>query len=159
MNLAELEAAFLEFKDQVPTLEGLMTNTAIQSWNGYTDITTNTRYTLMIAPIPIRILSVAVSFEYWTIAGSDTSYWTGIIEHGTQAGGFPDMATRTTQLTGANANNGITQRTPWTWDAAEWGTTDLSAGELLTVNWYATGTPAPEPLHFPALYTIRYREL
>jgi hypothetical protein len=159
MTLEELEAAFLQFRDQVPTLEGLMTNTAIQSWNGYTDITTNTRYTLMAPLIPVRILGVAVSFEYWTQAGSDTSFWTGAIEHGTNATGFPDMAVKTTQLTGALANGGITQRTPWTWDAESWTTTDVAAGELLTVNWYAAGAPAPSALHFPALYTIRYREL
>jgi hypothetical protein len=157
MTLEELEAAFLEFKDQVPTLEGLMCNTAYASWNGAVDVSTSARYTLMVAPIPIRILSVAVSFEYWTLAGSDTSYWTGSIEHGTNAAGFPDMAVKTTQLTGALANNGITQRTPWTWDSAVWGTTDLAAGELLTVNWAPTGSP--DALHLPKCYTIRYREL
>jgi hypothetical protein len=153
----ELAAQLAALRQQTPTLEELLVTTAFQSWKGATELTTATRFTLLIAPIPVRILSVAVSFEYCSIAASETSYWTGVLEHGDGPAGFPDIAARSTRGTGANANGGITARKAWTWDAATWGRADLAVGELLTVTWTPTGTPAA--LHLPALYTIRYRAL
>lgn len=153
----ELAAQLAALRQQTPTLEELLVTTAFQSWKGATEVTVPTRFTLLVAPIPVRILSVAVSFEYWTLASSETSYWTGVLEHGDGPAGFPNIAARSTRGTGADANSGITARKAWTWDAAAWAGADLAAGELLTVTWSPTGEPAP--LHLPALYTIRYRAL
>jgi hypothetical protein len=153
----ELAAQLAELRRQTPTLEELLVTASFQSWKGATDLTKPVRFTLLVAPIPVRILSVAVSFEYWTIAASETSYWTGVLEQGDGQAGFPDIAARSTRSTGANANGGITARKAWTWDAAAWSGADLAAGELLTVTWTPTGTPAA--LSLPALYTIRYRAL
>lgn len=158
MTLEELEAAFLAAQAATPTLEELLFSDTIVSWNGSTTITGSTRFTLLVAPIPVRILSVAVSSEYQTLAASDTAYWTCALEHGTNAGGgFPDLAVRSTQSTGANANGGISSRVPWTFDAATWVGQDVAAGELLTVNWIPTGSVAA--LQFPQTYTVRYRPL
>lgn len=153
----ELAAQLAELRRQTPTLEELLVTASFQSWKGATDLTKAVRFTLLVAPIPVRILSVAVSFEYWSIASSETSYWTGVLEQGDGQAGFPDIAARSTRGTGANANGGITARKAWTWDAAAWTGADLAAGELLTVTWTPTGTPAA--LSLPALYTIRYRAL
>jgi hypothetical protein len=153
----ELAAQLAALRQQTPTFEELLVTASFQSWMGGTDISVPVRFTLLVAPIPVRILSVAVSFEYWTIASSETSYWTGVLEHGDGPAGFPDIATRSTRSTGPTANGGITARKAWTWDAAAWSGADLATGELLTVTWTPTGSPAP--LHHPALYTLRYRAL
>ena len=158
MTLEELEAAFLAAQAATPTLEELLFSDTIVSWNGSTTITGSTRFTLLVPPIPVRILSVGISSEYQTLAASDTAYWTCALEHGTNAGGgFPDLAVRSTQSTGANANGGISSRVPWTFDAATWVSQDVAAGELLTVNWIPTGSVAA--LQFPQTYTVRYRPL
>jgi len=153
----ELAAQLADLRAVTPTLEELLFSDTIVSWNGSTTITGNTRFTLLVAPIPLRILSVAISSEYQTVPASDTAYWTCALEHGTEAGGFPDLAVRSTQNTGANANGALAKRTPWTFDAATWVSQDVAAGELLTVNWIPTGAVAA--LQFPQTYTVRYRPL
>lgn len=153
----ELAAQIAALQESVPTLEELLFSDTIVSWNGSTTLTGSTRFTLLVAPIPLRILSVGISSEYQTLAASDTAYWTCALEHGTNAGGFPDLAVRSTQNTGATANGGIASRTPWTFDAATWVSQDIAAGELLTVNWIPTGSVAA--LQFPQTYTIRYRPI
>lgn len=158
-TLDELAAQVAALQESVPTLEDLLFSTTIPCWGSSTPsctITGSTRLTLMVAPMPVRILSVAMSPEYQTLAASDTAYWTCAIERGF-AGSFPDLAIRSTQNTGANANGGLAQRTPWTFDAAAWTDTDLAAGDLLTANWYPTGAVAA--LGFPHTYTVRYRAL
>lgn len=157
----ELAADLAALRDSVPTLEEQLFSTTIPCW-GTTpggSITTSNRITLLVAPIPLRILSVAISWDYQTLTASDTAYWTCALEHGNNASGsgFPDLAVRSTQNTGANANGGIASRVPWTFDAAAWASTDIAAGELLTVNWIPTGSPAA--LQFPQTYTVRYRSL
>lgn len=161
MTLDELEAALLATQAATPTMEELLCSTTLCCWGSTTpasSITGSTRMTLMSAPIPLRILSVSVSWDYQTLTASDTAYWTCALEHGTNAGGgFPDLAVRSTQSTGANANGGIASRVPWTFDAATWVSQDVAAGELLTVNWIPTGSVAA--LQFPQTYTIRYRPI
>lgn len=153
----ELAAQIAAMQAATPTLEELLFSDTIPSWNGNTTITGSTRFTLLVAPIPLRILSVSISSEYQNLAASDTAYWTCALEHGTNTGGFPDLAVRSTQNTGANANGGIASRVPWTFDAATWVSQDVAAGELLTVLWTPTGSPAA--LQFPQTYTVRYRPL
>lgn len=156
----ELAAQLASMQESTPTLEELLFSTTLTCW-GVTSagmsISGSTRLTLMVAPIPIRILSVSIAWSYQTLAASDTSYWTCALEHGVEVTGYPDLAVRSTQNTGANANGGISQRTPWTFDAATWTSQDVAAGELLTVNWIPTGSVAP--LQFPHTYTVRYRAL
>jgi hypothetical protein len=147
-------------KASVPTLEEQLFSLVVDSWPNssgtpITQIPWSIRTTLLVAPIPLKILSVAASFEYWTLAASDTAYWTGVVEHGTQSAGFTAVATRSTQNTGANANGGVAQRTAWTWDAAVWQDITYNAGDLMSVSWTPTGSPAPMVL--PVTYTVRYR--
>lgn len=155
----ELAAQIAALQESTPILEELLFSTTLCCWGSSTPaltITGSTRMTLMVAPIPLRILSVSLSSEYQDLAPSDSSYWTCALEHGS-GGSFPDLAVRSTQNTGANANGGISQRSPWTFDAAAWVSTDMVAGELLALNWVPTGGPAP--LRFPMTVTVRYRPL
>lgn len=158
-SLDELAAQVAALQESVPTLEDLLFSTTIPSWGSTTPactLTASTRLTLMVAPMPVRILSVALSPEYQTLAASDTAYWTAALERGS-GGSFPDLAVRSTQATGPNAGGGLAQRAPWTFDAAAWAGADLAAGDLLTVNWYPTGGVAA--LQLPQTYTVRYRAL
>lgn len=153
----ELAARIAVLQKQVPTLEELVCTVGIQSWRGAAEIKGATRMTLLVAPVPMRILSVAASWEYWNLPVSDTVYWTGVLEKGDGPGGFPDIATRSTRSTGPTANGGVVARKAWTWDAAAWANADLATGQLLTIDWKPTGNPAAMAL--PMTLTVRYRPL
>jgi len=161
MTLEELEAAVTGLQASVPTLEDqiLTSNVCCYSFGTPTNLITSSVWiTLMSAPIPLRILSVDLSFEYWTIAASDTNYWeTRLAVHSGTTFGTP-FAIRSTQSTGANANGGITARTPWTFDATAWGVSDLAKGDGLAMNVVPAGTPASS-FRLPMVATIRYRAL
>jgi hypothetical protein len=157
----ELADDLAALKRVTPTIEELIATTSICCWTSGTtparDITSAVWITLLTAPIPLRILSVALSFEYWSLSASDTAYWQAeLARH--DASAFTVFATRTTQSTGANANGAITSRQPWTFDAAAWGTADLAAGESLTLRPTPIGGPASN-WRLPMLATIRYRPL
>ena len=160
-TLEELAGTVADLQASVPTLEEqlLVSNVCCYSFGAPTNlITSGVWITLMTAPIPLRILSVDLSFEYWTIAPSDTNYWeTRLAIHSGTSFGTP-FAIRSTQSTGANANGGITARTPWTFDAASWGTADLAKGDGLAMNVVPGGTPVTS-FRLPVVATIRYRAL
>jgi len=157
MTLEELEAVVLQLQDSTPSLEELIFSVGIQSWNGLQDLTGATRFTIMAAPVALRVLSVDLAFEYWTLPASTTDYWTVVLEKGTSPAGFPDIAVRNTRPSGADANGGINDREVWNFDAANWGNADLAKGELLCLNWGKTGAPAA--IHLPMIATVRYRPL
>lgn len=157
MTLEELEAVVSQLQETTPTLEELIFSVGIQSWNGLTDLSGNTRMTLMVAPVALRVLSVDLSFEYWSLPSSNTDYWSVTLEKGTSPGGFPDIATRNTKNSGADANGPINDRESWNFDAANWAGADLSKGQLLCLNWTKTG--APDAIHLPMIATVRYRPL
>ena len=158
MTHDELEALVVHMQSVTPVVEELMVSTVITSWGGFIDLTTAQRMTIMVAPIPVRVLSVDIGFDYWNLPASSTDYWTAVLEKGTNPAGFPDIATRATQNTGANANGPIVARTSWNFDAAEWNEdADMAKGELLCLLWSKTGSPAA--LHLPMTVTTRYRPL
>lgn len=148
-----------ELAATTPTLEEMLFSTTVPCWNNAADkISASTAMTLLVAPMPLRILSCALSFEYWNIASSDSRYWRAELTAGTNPTGFRLVATRTTQNTGANANGGITARKGWLFDAAAWGPAELAVGEVLRL----TATPVGDPVtdwDFPMTVTIRYRPL
>lgn len=158
----ELAAEIATLKTQTPTLEELLTSTTVSCWRAAgapsTYITGVTALTLLVAPIPLRILSVALSFEYMNLTAHDVNYWKADLNRGDGPGGFTTFATRSTQVTGANANGGIVQREAWTFDAAAWTSSDLSVGDLLRVTFTPFGNPAAD-IGLPMTATIRYRPL
>lgn len=159
-SIDEVDADLQTLKTQVPTLEGLTQSVAFQTWTVGSAIvrtmTSSFRQCLFIAPVPCRVLSVAFAFEYFSIDASDTSYWQAGLEIGPSAT-WPDLALRTTQNTGPNANGPIAARTAWTFDAAAWQPSDLAAGQILACTWSPVGSPAA--LRFPMLATLRVCEL
>lgn len=160
MNLEELESELIQVKQTTPILEELCFSFGIQSWvdgNGaVTRSPLNHRATIFIAPMACRILSASVSFEYWTCAANDTNFWEFSLEKGSGVS-FPNIAYKTTQITGTNANGGILPRTAWTMDSANWGNADMAKGQLLAVNLARVGTPPT--IAYPAAWTVRYRPL
>lgn len=152
-------------EQSTPTLEELLSSTVICCWNGASVVSSGFRMTLMTAPFPCRILGLGLSFEYTTLAsgqpvvvGSNTNYWRAVLERGKPNGSFPDMAAKSTQLTGAETNGPILTRRTWSFDSANWnGDRDLNKDDLLCLNWQETGSPTP--LRFPMVATVRYAPL
>ncbi len=160
MNLEELEAVVLQLQTTTPTLEEQWFSHGVQGWvdaNGLINRSVGGhRSTIMVAPVACRVLSAVVSFEYFGCPESDTAYWSLGLQKGSGTS-FTDITTKSTQITGANANGEITPRTAWSFDSGNWGNADLAAGQLLVVNFTRVGS-APNIL-YPATYTVRYRPL
>jgi len=172
MTLEELETAVGLLTGRVdtletstPTLEEQLFSTVITSWNGATTFTSGPRMTLMVAPFPIRILGCDISIEYTTltsgqpaIVGSNTNYWRLTLERGLPTGSFPDIVSKTTQLTGAEAGGAIATRKCWSFDSGNWGADrDLAKGDLFCLLWADTGTPTA--VRLPLTATVRYAAL
>lgn len=157
-TIDELAAELAALKEQVPSLEELQFSTVVPCWNNGVDkFASATAMTLLVAPIPLKVLSVALSFEYWSLAANDSAYWKMTLNKGSGTS-FADVATRTTQNTGANANGPIVARKAWTFDAAAWGDAELAAGDLLRMTASPVGSPAAD-FDLPYTATIRYRPL
>lgn len=158
-TLEELAAELEMVKSSTPTLEEQFFSTVIPCWNNGIDrLPEATAMTLAVAPWPMRILSVAISWEYWNLTASDTAYWKGELNRGTGPGGFTPFAAKTTQNTGGLAGGGIAARRAWTFDSANWGTAaDLAAGDLLRITWTPYGGVAA--LDLPLTATVGYRAL
>lgn len=157
----EVQADLDAFKTQVPTLEDQIFVSQICCYTFTTptrDITGATWLTLATAPIPMRILSVTLSFEYWNLAASDSNHWRAELACRVLSGASNVFATRTTQNTGANANGPIVARRAWTFDAAAWSAADLLAGESLMLRPTPVGNPVSD-WRLPMTATIRYRPL
>lgn len=154
----ELAADLEAVKASTPTLEELCFSMVIPCWNnGIDKLPSATAMTLLVAPMPLRVLSVACSWEYWNLAASDAAYWKGELSKGNGAG-YSVFATKTTQNTGAYAGGGIVARRAWTFDSANWGNADLAQNDLLRLSWSPTGAPASD-LDMPFTLTIRARPL
>jgi hypothetical protein len=157
----DVNADLQDFKTRVPTLEEQIAIFSAQAWKSGSSLSlsmaSSFRMCMLTAPIPLRVLSVALSWEYWSLAASDTTYWTAAAQIGTGPGGFTTVAQRSTSNTGATANGPIVARQAWTLDGAAWTANSLAAGDQLALLWSLTGTPAA--LQFPLTATIRYAAL
>lgn len=164
-RMTDAEADMMAVKTATPTLEELLFSTVITLWNGSTTFTAGPRMTLMVAPFPVRVLGVDLSFEYTTLAsgqpavvGSNTNYWRLTLERGLPSGSFPDICSKSTQISGAEANGAIFTRKAWSFDSANWnGDRDLDKGDLLCLLWADTGNPTP--VRLPMTATVRYAAL
>lgn len=160
-TIDDVNADLQIFKTQVPTLEGLSHSLNFQTWtiggSIVRQMTTGFRQCLYAAPgISTRVLYVGMVFDYTTIATNDTSYWKAELQIGSGTS-WTTVASKTTQNTGALANGGVTARVPWTFESANWSSSDMIPGQVLALNWSVTGTP--DPLKFPVTLTLRVREL
>ena len=154
----EVAADLAEFKTQVPTLEEQLFSLLVPCWNNGADKLTNANaMTFLVAPFPLRVLSIALSWDYWSLPANDSNYWSLTARRGSNPSGWVVVATRTTQSTGGNANGGVTARKAWSFDAAAWASADLLAGDLLRVDFTPVGAVAD--LDMPFTVTVRYRPL
>ena len=159
-TLEELEVAVNQVRVSTPTVEEQWFAFGVQGWVDASGAINRSvgghRSTIMVAPKACRILSVVVSFEYFSCPKSDTAYWTLGLQKGSGTS-FTDITNKSTQDTGAIANGDIVPRTAWWFDSGNWGDADMYSGQLLAVNFTRTGS-APNIL-YPAAYTVRYRPL
>lgn len=144
-----------------PTLEEQWFSLNIPYWNSATTFGSGPRMTLMAAPLPCRIQGVDIVMEYSSIAGaaavpaSNTNYWRLVLERGLPSGSFPDMAAKTTEITGDEAGGTIYTRKTWSFDSANWNDDrDLDKGDLLCLLWQATGNPTD--IRLPMTVTVRF---
>lgn len=157
-TLEELAAELEAVKSSTPTLEELTFSVLVPCWNNGADRIANANaMTFLVSPIPVRILAIALSWEYWSIPASDTNFWTLTARKGSNGTSWTSIASRATRNTGADANGGVTARKAWTFDAAAWGNSDLSAGDLLRIDFVPTGNPAD--LDMPFTVSVQYRPL
>lgn len=157
-TIEELEARLAVVETSTPTLEEQLFSMLVPCWNGLQDkISTANAMTFLAAPIPLRVLSIALSWEYWNLAASDANFWTMTARKGSNVTTWADIAKRSTQNTGANAGGPVVARKAWTFDAAAWGDADLATGDLLRIDFAPTGSVAALDMPFTA--TIRYRPL
>lgn len=157
-TIDELAAELEQVKTSTPTLEEQLFSQMVPCWNNGVDRLSNANaMTFLVAPIPLRVLSISMSWEYWSIAASNTNYWTLTARKGNNSAGWGVIAARSTQSTGGNANGPVAARTAWTFDGASWGDADLAAGDLLRIDFAPTGSPAD--LDMPFTITVRYRAL
>jgi hypothetical protein len=102
---------------------------------------------------PVAILGLYLAFEYWSQPASDSAYWTFRADIGA-GGSYVACAQRSTRNTGPDANGAITARVPWTFDAAAWGPSIVTAGQIMTLNIWPTGTPPA--ILLPMSVGVRY---
>lgn len=141
-----------------PTLEEQMLSLVIDDWQSAVMVTSPQRMTLLVTPIPVRIISVALAFDYANVAASNTNYWRAVLERSSGNGSFPDIAVKSTQSTGGEANGAIVARRAWTFDSANWNADrDLAKNDILCLNWQEFGTPPG--LKLPMTVTVRYAAL
>jgi hypothetical protein len=157
-TIEELATELETVKASTPTLEEQLFSQMVPCWNNGADkLTSGNAMTFLVAPIPLRVLSISMSFEYWSIAVSNTHFWTLSARKGNNVTGWDTFAARSTQSTGGNANGPVSPRTAWTFDGASWTNADFAAGDLLRVDFVPTGSPAA--LDMPFTISIRYRAL
>lgn len=153
----DVQANLDQLKTEIPTLEEQMFSTCLATWNGDQYVNYDFIATLLIAPIRMRLLSLAMAWDYYNLPVSDTNYWRLRARIGDNSGTYKYVAARSTQKTGAETNGGITARVAWTFDAAAWGNADMEPGDLLQLHCTQGGTPAQ--MRFPATITARYAAL
>lgn len=150
------------YQVQTPTLEELLFSTFIPAYNyqgtlGPTVDGTGAgvSFTALVAPMALRILSLSLCWEYWSIAASDTDYWNVDLLHRHADGTANNVvATRTTQVTGAEANGGVVDRQAWTFSGVDTSTDLFDVDDLIAVTVRPTGTPADMTLGVTV--SIRY---
>lgn len=153
----DVQANLDAFKEMVPTHEEQIFSTVVATWNADQYVDYDHIQTLMIAPISLRVLSLALSWDYFNLPVSDTNYWRFRLRAGDATKSYKYIAARATTKTGAETNGDIVARKAWTFDAAAWTDVDLAPGDLLQLHNTQGGTPAK--IRFPMTATIRYAAL
>ena len=107
--------------------------------------------TLMIAPYPLRITTITMVFDSFTLAANATNYMTATFRKYTTTG--------TVLVSKATSTEGITARKPWRFDAVSWNESarELAEGDALNLGFGSAGTGST--VTFPVNITIGYEPL
>lgn len=107
--------------------------------------------TLFVAPYPLRITTITMVFDLFTLAANATNYMTATFRKYTTTG--------TVLVSKATSTEGITARKPWRFDAVSWteAARDLAEGDAINLGFTAAGTGST--VTFPVNITIGYEPL
>src|SRR5690606_31671641 len=107
--------------------------------------------TLMIAPYPLRITTITMVFDSFTLAANATNYMTATFRKYTTTG--------TVLVSKSTSTEGITARKPWRFDAVSWteSARNLAEGDALNLGFSSAGTGST--VTFPVNITIGYEPL
>jgi hypothetical protein len=153
----DVQANLEVVKLQVPTLEEQMFSTCMALWNGDQYVNYDFIASIFVAPIRLKILSMALVWDYFNQSASDSNYWRIRLRSGDNSAPYKYIAARSTESTGAETNGPIAARVAWTFDAAAWGDASLEPGDLLQLHCTQGGNPSD--MRFPCTATVRYAAL
>lgn len=155
-SAASLKTQLDAVQSTVPTIDELVQTVVISTWGtaGSTVENGPVTHTVWIAPFDCSITWAAMSFDYWTLAESDSNYWQFQFTRGRGAD-RANIVSKTTMSTGSGGE-GITARTFWGFSGFVWDTNaaKMQAGDLLLLRTAKTGSPADVQL--PMTVTFRY---
>lgn len=160
----EADATAATLGEQLVTLDDLYVTTYVPAWvsaGGSISATlpgSNSAglwQTVFIAPFPVRVRKVSLSFEYWGTSVSNTAYWEFGVSHMHWTGDsrtWRSFGTSTTQASGDNAGGAVTPRKgrPLNVDAERL----IATGDLVLVGFFPHGNPAD--MHYAATITLSY---
>lgn len=111
--------------------------------------------TIFIAPFVLRVHSVALCWEYWSIAASNSKYWEFAASRMHWHGGTNDwdsIGSNTTQISGDNAGGAVVPRTSRTITVDD--DVVCAAGDLVLVGFIPHGSPAQ--MNYSVAVTVSY---
>lgn len=139
---AEATAATLQSQfDQVTTTAATVDETGLVQFSDWTNGGTDTAVDRTVAVVgdPRFLAWASIVWDAWTLAASDTDYWTfSLVQR--RGGVDTTIATKTTQATQGEA---ITAGKPWDFAGGPWGAVALSLGDTIRlVGAKTAGAPA-----------------
>lgn len=119
------------------------------------EFTTTTSHTVMVAPFPLEITSVVLSFERFSIERHASNYVRAWPQKGRDGVNTP-MAAQKNTSTGSGGEAIATRKA---WSLTDGGITDgkMAKDDLLMIVLGVTG--APGPIQYPFTATVKYRPL
>lgn len=104
--------------------------------------------TLMVAPYPMRITTITMTFDQMTLASNATNYMTATFRK--------YAATGTVMVAKTSTMEGIAPRVPWRFDSLSWteAARNLATGDAINLGFGAAGTGSTTT--FPVNITIGY---
>ena len=146
-------------KDRAASIEEL-TDT-VSFWvagdAGLTEVDYSVNFTGFVAPFPLRILSIDLVFERFTIAANATNYIALLCRRasGGGSGGYSNFASKTTQ---SGTGEGITARKTWSMAGGTWTPQYQIFAKGDAVN-FAFSIGGVASIKLPVQATIRYMPL
>lgn len=118
----------------------------------YQGITAGAINTLLVAPYDLRVTKIMASFENLTLPASSTNHLTLTLR------GYNPTSGGRVIVAKSSADDAITARKPWLFDALSWNETNavIPAGDAVNIGWGLAGTAQ---LSLPMTVQIGYEPL